>query len=563
MNTQRHISKKVSHGYSLIELTISMGLSFFLCATAANFIVINTNFQKNINHRLAIQNFKSEILNNLFNGPNWAVTIANANNWNIGGGTNTGLECLHYNTDCSQSSGTFTIYSSATNQILYNSNDPTAGFDLNGQVCNGFSMTSPNPACPYRYNISWSPICQSTSICTNPQVIITGIFQSDPSFINSSSGPTNTSNFNFVYSPKPVKNILISSKFLPAPGSVLTNYSYVALEVDWKRKLAYLGSRQGSAVCLVVVDFGNERNPVILTTLGTSSVPSTLSGVCLGVRLYNDGTRLAVSSLNGGLDIFDLGADPRALNWTKLSSAPAGNSRQFEVVTTPTMTTFFFTLKFGFCIFTVPEPAGFPLTLVNSYSFPFGQLNASTTIGGRYFLAGDFFGNGVPIEQIIIPAGGGPMTLGTTYSMAPNNNYWSWVTTHSSDSKKAYVAGAGGAFFSTDPTNDTAVVTARHNQTSTAILRDAIFVDINGHNYLYSVTGGDRYLDVWNTDNIAAPFLVYSNQILEGSGETYGIRVDPKTGRAIVITNRSNFYVIDISQLSPASPSRISALSLY
>ncbi len=53
---------------------------------------------------------------------------------------------------------------------------PNSGFSRNGSFCSTFSLTNPDPNCPFRFNVTWKPACLDAA-CTNAKFVFTGELQ--------------------------------------------------------------------------------------------------------------------------------------------------------------------------------------------------------------------------------------------------------------------------------------------------------------------------------------------------------------------------------------------------
>ncbi|HEY0991643.1 MAG TPA: hypothetical protein VGD80_31540, partial [Kofleriaceae bacterium] len=86
--------------------------------------------------------------------------------------------------------------------------------------------------------------------------------------------------------------------------TTFTGFSWVALDVDWARSLAYVGTRE-TGHCVAVVDFANEAAPAIARWIGDPA------SVCLEVALLDPGRLAVISSTASTVALWSLGTDPR------------------------------------------------------------------------------------------------------------------------------------------------------------------------------------------------------------------------------------------------------------
>lgn len=89
---------------------------------------------------------------------------------------NADMNCLKTRTDCSAKKNAAWKISviSSDAQVLTDPSNPSQGFTMDGRVCTGFDPGVGNPQCPFRFEVTWEPICQA-GLCANPQNRLVGI----------------------------------------------------------------------------------------------------------------------------------------------------------------------------------------------------------------------------------------------------------------------------------------------------------------------------------------------------------------------------------------------------
>lgn len=176
---------------TLVEIVIAIGVvSFVASLSSAILIQVST-----VNARMSLQShmadLRDEFSANLERERNWSATIADTT-------YNSPLTfaCLRNNTDCSPPPAplpgdpdgyqfTPMIYRddasipyAGTPNIATSgyqpTNNPTAGFDPDGGLCDFFSLAPGNTRCPVRIEFFWKPLCAGTGPgqCTDPVVEI-------------------------------------------------------------------------------------------------------------------------------------------------------------------------------------------------------------------------------------------------------------------------------------------------------------------------------------------------------------------------------------------------------
>lgn len=171
---------KSSSGFTLIEALIAVnliGISIYFGSTAITQLTkMKSNSQLYMNVNLAKRNLVSILQNNTA----WVYTI---------NGNGAEFDCLKNITGTISDPGCevksdpagypFIIYTDS-NAVYYDPiNNPTAGFDNKGDVCNTFDSVNGNPACPYRAWLKWRPHCDMTGglKCHQPTIEIYGEIQ--------------------------------------------------------------------------------------------------------------------------------------------------------------------------------------------------------------------------------------------------------------------------------------------------------------------------------------------------------------------------------------------------
>lgn len=75
---------------------------------------------------------------------------------------------------------------SGSSNPYYDTSLATQGFDMAGQVCNGFVAppAAGNDDCPFRFEFTWVPLCGGAASCTGSPIEVTGtlVFNGDTRF---------------------------------------------------------------------------------------------------------------------------------------------------------------------------------------------------------------------------------------------------------------------------------------------------------------------------------------------------------------------------------------------
>lgn len=325
---------------------------------------------------------------------------------------------------------------------------------------------------------------------------------------------------------------------------------YLAIDVDFTNKLAYLGANYGGTLA-DVIDFTNESSPTLFRTIGTASNPASNFTYSRGVSLYNNGKRLLIASDgNSAAELFDLTANPRTGTWTKLDSM--GGLLNFRKIAkvenvSATQTRVYAALRRGIALLDISEPTGTFFLTASKTSVGGNCFGNGAIIANTWMISG-CYDNGSDIHLINLA------TLNSDLLIAnpdPGSSTNIWTSAVSADGSKIFVGGVVGHFLSYSAA-DNPVVQDRYRAIFGSTVRDAVFTTENGKTMLYTALGGG-IVDKWDMRNVAAP--IHVGQIsLRAAGATvelYGIRVDTATHRGYIATSGGQFIIIDTNMLAP------------
>lgn len=130
-----------------------------------------------INLHLSVMNAKVNLIAYLNNSSAWTHTKNDSDNSH--------LACLRPLVGtCSAGEADISVIRDGNNNVVFNGDDPSAGFKPSGEPCSDFvpSGGAGNPNCPLRPVIRWDPQC-SGGPCTPTQIKLTVTFE-----INDGSG---------------------------------------------------------------------------------------------------------------------------------------------------------------------------------------------------------------------------------------------------------------------------------------------------------------------------------------------------------------------------------------
>ncbi len=350
--------------------------------------------------------------------------------------------------------------------------------------------------------------------------------------------------------PRPNDFLLGSLQAAPS-----TEFSYVDLVVDWSHALAYAASRQATT-CMAVIDFTVQTSPTKVFELSTTSTPATASGGCVGVQL--SGSWLVTASSQdptNAVNVFDVGVDPRLLTFTALGQRTAqGPLHRIAIFTDANVlpadtAAWVFVARGGGngqsagIIRYALDTGGVLLAGASNYvdsascSWNFVALTAERLLGGNTCAGSEvlvFHPGNQTIPAQILPLDGGLLWAGAT------------EVTH----RAIVVAGEVVAFLEADEV--TSDIALRSRFILPEMYRDvALWIASDGRLRLAAVTGGSRYLDIWDASDLGQPRRLSRTFLAMATRETYALEAEPGGDRIVVVTNGGELMVIDTLRLWP------------
>jgi hypothetical protein len=329
---------------------------------------------------------------------------------------------------------------------------------------------------------------------------------------------------------------VISSTKLASPAG----FSFVDLDVDWSRNLAYIGSRAPGS-CVTVVDFANELAPVIFRELGPTTTPATLGETCLGVRLLAGGMRLALTSESANvLELWELGAAPRTDTWGRANGVGVQGPRRMSLGNGTVAERIFVARRNAAG---VDGGVAWYDVGVDSILTPIGEHidacehNDVATLVARDRLLTGCWDDDVPVDVIDVAASGLLASLPTAGSIAAP---FFWTAAGHPSRDYAFMGGSVGLFVEMTGTSPFAVTRARFEVSG--YFRGADLVVSGAATRLFAVTASPNAIQVWDADTRDLIGLAAMPTL---GRELYGIRADLARERAIAITNDGDFLVLD------------------
>ena len=316
-------------------------------------------------------------------------------------------------------------------------------------------------------------------------------------------------------------------------------YSWVDLDVDWTRGLAYVGTRE-SGQCFAVIDLA-VTPPAVIQRRGP---PATGGANCLGVRLETPRQLLVSSEAGAVIELWDLGPDARAGAYTRLASIATATPRRLAADSV-TAGKRYVSSRSAVRAFQVLDTNPV-LVLGDVYTAPAcpNSYNAVTHLSTHLAVTGcsedlspvTMIEDATMAQASTLPADNGGLS-----------GFWSAARTSSAD-----LAVMGGWVSATIVADTTAGLGWRmlERWDNGSVYRTATIVEPAGMPPQLWAGTGDGALEVLELDTLGAPTVLH-HASLGAPGEVYGLSVDLASGRAIAVTNRGTLVVVDINALPP------------
>ena len=175
---------KNSKAFSIMEVLVATGLISILTLAVSTLVTDLLKQQSNAQLVSSVNSTKLQLAAMIQDDRAWLNTIGDTT---INNDSTTRLGCMRgaSGTACPATGGPFPFVPIGSNsQLLFGSYNPIAnpsqGFDKNGALCNGYSATTGNNNCQYRYTFSWTPMCPTSGACISPQAKIDIVFEHSP-----------------------------------------------------------------------------------------------------------------------------------------------------------------------------------------------------------------------------------------------------------------------------------------------------------------------------------------------------------------------------------------------
>lgn len=148
-------------GISLMEMIVVAGLGSLMMVAVSKILLNTFEVESTAKKKFWVESIKSEIINGLRGKDSWAQIIASP--------ANPSLSCVRDITPCDPlvNQGLIQVLD-AKGGIIFDSTVARNGFNERGEACTTFDAFAGNDACPFRYEVKWTPTCSGS--CINPEI---------------------------------------------------------------------------------------------------------------------------------------------------------------------------------------------------------------------------------------------------------------------------------------------------------------------------------------------------------------------------------------------------------
>ncbi len=160
-------------GVSLVELVVASLLLGVLAAGVMSLFRDSADVRMKRRWVAQALQVKNNALVLLLNKPSWKSTVKHSSNA-------TSFACLSDVSTCTDSpSEALKVFDAAGVEYFDHSNT-SLGFNEHGERCAEFNAATGDDACPFRYEFSWRPICETFPCAKLTQIEVQGAFQFRP-----------------------------------------------------------------------------------------------------------------------------------------------------------------------------------------------------------------------------------------------------------------------------------------------------------------------------------------------------------------------------------------------
>ncbi|MCM2277199.1 MAG: prepilin-type N-terminal cleavage/methylation domain-containing protein [Oligoflexia bacterium] len=163
-------------GFTLAELAIALGVGGIVMLTAMAVLSIQDRARLELDTLPWLQAVRTDLIQAL-RTDGWRKTALSPRNHN--------LDCVRRKianpsarVSCSGAGGHLLEVRNGSNEVLFEEHSAfplnfSRGFNWKGRPCDSFDPVTGDRACPFKYVLSWRPICADPS-CSNPDIAVQG-----------------------------------------------------------------------------------------------------------------------------------------------------------------------------------------------------------------------------------------------------------------------------------------------------------------------------------------------------------------------------------------------------
>jgi hypothetical protein len=159
-----------NRGFGIVEVLMGGAMVVITSMLVWTVITDSMSFEKKFTSVFWLQSIRSELIGSLKSKDGFVHTAR----------SNPEMNCIKLKLDqaklVSCDNGALSeikVIKGPRGDLLLNNAAPSSGFDSNGRPCSSFEPLAGNDQCPFRYKITWRPVCQSSG-CSSPDSIFEG-----------------------------------------------------------------------------------------------------------------------------------------------------------------------------------------------------------------------------------------------------------------------------------------------------------------------------------------------------------------------------------------------------
>ncbi|HEX7672809.1 MAG TPA: hypothetical protein VF412_01490 [Bdellovibrio sp.] len=165
---RRSASRASQKGISLVSVIVALAIVSIGFFAVNSSLLTSLNVKSHLNMDANIAVFRSKVISSLANAATLDQILQ----------LNSAMACEANRSDCSSMKGidSNVIVVGPDGTKLTDATNASFGFTKDGSTCTTYDATSGSDECPFRFDVTWTPICPPSGSCANPQNKFKGTF---------------------------------------------------------------------------------------------------------------------------------------------------------------------------------------------------------------------------------------------------------------------------------------------------------------------------------------------------------------------------------------------------